>query len=152
MVSAFGEAPMTLGLWRAKWSTQRSDAKRRGIPFLLTFEEWFGIWKESRKLAQRGHGAGRYVMARVGDRGPYAVGNVRIILFEENAREYRPTFDAKTRTGAAHRGKVVSAETRGRLAQRASGRKLSLETRLKMSVSRKRTMLLAARDESGRFA
>jgi hypothetical protein len=113
---------MTLGHWRAKWSVQRSDAKRRGILFLLTFDEWFGIWKESGKLAQRGNVTGRYVMARFGDRGPYAVGNVRIILFEENAREYRPTLEAKTRTGLAHRGKVVSAETRGKLALKARAR------------------------------
>jgi hypothetical protein len=142
---------MTLGL-RVKFASQKADAKRRGIPFLLTFNEWLGIWKASGRLRQRGHGRGYYVMARYGDRGGYEVGNVRIILFEENAREYRPTLDAKTRTGAAHAGTTVSAKTRKILSQKARARKYSQETRLKMSVSRKRIMQFAARDESGRFA
>jgi hypothetical protein len=144
---------MTLARWRAKWSTQRSDAKRRGILFLLTFEEWFGIWKESGRLAQRGHGVGRYVMARFGDRGPYAVGNVRIILFEENAREYRPTLNTKVKIGAAHAGKIVSAETRAKLSARARLRPPpDAAARAKMSTAAKHTAAIKSRDGTGKFS
>ena len=143
---------MTRGKLRQKFSAQKSDAKRRGIAFRLTFDEWLGIWQASGRLAQRGNRRGHYVMARYGDRGNYEVGNVRIILFEENGREYRPTLAAKTRIGLAHRGKIVSAETRRKLSQSASVRTYSPETRMKMSFSAKRTASFRDRDEIGRFA
>lgn len=84
---------------RSSFLMQRADAKRRGISFLLTFEEWLTIWLESGKLEQRGKLAGQYVMSRYGDAGPYAVGNVRICLFGDNVRE-------------AQYDKIVSNETR----------------------------------------
>ena len=148
------EATMTRGLakLRQKFSTQRSDAKRRGIGFRLTFDEWLGIWRASGRLAQRGNRRGRYVMARQGDRGAYAVGNVKIIRFEKNAQEYRPTLAAKTATGLAHRGKIVSAKTRRKLSQVASNRTYSTSTRLKMSRSARRTAVFRDRDDIGRFA
>lgn len=86
-------------LARSSFLTQRGDAKRRGIPFLLTFEEWLAIWIESGKLDQRGKFAGQYVMARYGDIGPYATGNVRICSFGDNVRE-------------AKCGRIVNDETR----------------------------------------
>jgi hypothetical protein len=63
---------------------QRWHAKRRGIPFLLTLEEWVMLWKDSGKWELRGRSKGQYVMARVGDQGPYAVGNVYICTTSEN--------------------------------------------------------------------
>lgn len=137
---------------RKQFGCHKGDAKRRGIAFLLTFDEWLGIWKTSGRLKQRGHGRGRYVMARRGDRGGYEMGNVEIILFEENARAYRPTLDARTRTGAAHKGKIVSATTRKKLSQKAKSRTYSQETRSKMSASAKHIAQSKTRDESGRFA
>ena len=69
------------------YTDHKSHAKRRGIPFLLTFEEWCAIWRESGKWDQRGHLSGQYVMARFGDTGPYAVGNVRICTAFDNLSE-----------------------------------------------------------------
>lgn len=141
---------MTLGL-RKKFGVQKGDAKRRGVAFSLTFDEWLQIWEVSGHLHERGHGRGKYVMARYGDRGGYALGNVKIVLFEENAREYRPTLDAKTRTGAAHSGKIVSVETRKKLSEKAKMRTYSPDTRAKLSASRKRTVVYARRNEGGQF-
>lgn len=62
-----------------KWT-----AKSRGIPFLMTYEEWLSEWEKSGKLSERGKGSGKYVMARAGDTGPYAVGNVYICTFNQN--------------------------------------------------------------------
>ena len=134
---------------RQKFSSHRSDAKRRGIPFLLTFEEWLDIWSESGKLEQRGNRSGRYVMARYGDKGAYEPDNVRIILFEENAREKRMTLDAKIKIGKAHRGKIVSVATRERLSLSAQGRIFSFDTRLKMSATQK--LVFRQRGENGQF-
>jgi hypothetical protein len=72
--------------WRA-YKTQSYDAKDRGIEFLLSFEEWLNIWQDSGHLHERGKKKGQYVMARFGDKGPYAVGNVKIITFADNTRE-----------------------------------------------------------------
>ena len=69
------------------YTTHKHHAKLRGIPFLLTFEEWCAIWRESGKFAERGHCKGQYVMARAGDAGPYAVGNVRITTVSDNHAE-----------------------------------------------------------------
>lgn len=91
------------------WSNylhHKSHAKRRGIPFLLTFEEWWGIWQASGKWDQRGGRKGQYVMARHSDVGPYAVGNVRICTTGDNISE-------------AHSGKVTSAETRKKQSEAA---------------------------------
>jgi hypothetical protein len=61
-----------------KFTTSRLNAERRGIAFELTFEQWFDIWTKSGHYSERGRKRGQYVMARFGDEGPYAVGNVEI--------------------------------------------------------------------------
>jgi len=70
-----------------KYATQRTAANKRGIDWRLSFAEWLGIWEASGRLAQRGVGIGRYVMARHGDCGPYSVGNVSIQLAVANSRD-----------------------------------------------------------------
>jgi hypothetical protein len=72
---------------RRAYTQHRNNAKHRGIPFELTFDEWVTVWRKSRRWSQKGNRGGKYVMARYGDAGPYAVGNVRITLFENNLRE-----------------------------------------------------------------
>jgi hypothetical protein len=65
------------------------NARARDIEFLLTYSEWLKIWQDSGHLSERGKKLGQYVMARFGDKGPYAVGNVRIIATTENLAEGR---------------------------------------------------------------
>lgn len=62
-------------------------AKVRGIEWQLTFEEWWDIWEQSGKYEQRGRGAGKYCMSRIGDVGPYSVNNVVIKTIDDNNRE-----------------------------------------------------------------
>jgi hypothetical protein len=69
---------------RGLFNRQKMNAAHRGIEFLLTFEEWMRVW--TGKLPSRGRSG--YVMARIGDSGPYAVGNVKIITTQENCKEY----------------------------------------------------------------
>lgn len=89
--------------WYQFYRQQRGNAKLRGIEFNLSPEEWWDIWCKSGKFLERGKGPDKYCMARYGDVGPYAVGNVKIITNYEN--------------------NFVGS----------SGRKHSLETRKKMS-------------------
>jgi hypothetical protein len=76
---------------KRQYGTQYSDhkkrAKLRGIPFRLTYEQWLKIWEDSGHLHERGTRRGQYVMARNGDKGPYAIGNVRIVTAIENIHE-----------------------------------------------------------------
>lgn len=69
------------------YADQKRSAKKRGVPFLLTSAEWQWLWWQSGKWNQRGKLAHQYVMARKGDVGPYAVGNVFFQTVSENARE-----------------------------------------------------------------
>ena len=73
--------------WRRAYNSHRYNAKRRGCEFLLTFQEWRALWEASGQFSKRGNRKGCFVMARNGDKGPYALGNVRIIRHEENIRE-----------------------------------------------------------------
>lgn len=75
----------------SKFQGQRRCAAERGIDFTLTFEEWSQVWAESGHWLERGCRRGQYVMARHGDAGPYAVGNVSIKLHEDNCREAAPS-------------------------------------------------------------
>ena len=74
-------------IYKQRYSEQKQAAKQRGIPFELTFDDWFTIWNRSGKWEQRGRGKGTYVMSRIGDVGPYAIGNVYINSQEQNASE-----------------------------------------------------------------
>lgn len=70
-----------------KFAQHRRDARARAIEFSLTFKQWLRIWRRSGKYELRGTKLGQYVMARIGDVGPYAIGNVKIITAAENHRE-----------------------------------------------------------------
>jgi hypothetical protein len=72
-----------------KYSSQRNMALDRGIGWELTFADWWHIWETSGHYAQRGRRRGEYVMARIGDTGPYAVGNVEIITCSQNVKDAR---------------------------------------------------------------
>lgn len=67
---------------------QMNNARIRGIPFELTFADWWKLWVDSGKWNVRGRGHGAYVMSRHGDVGPYALGNVSIKLADENNSEF----------------------------------------------------------------
>jgi hypothetical protein len=74
-------------IFRKAYTQQKSNAKGRGIAFLLTFDEWKQIWVESGKWEQRGRGANKYCMCRFGDQGCYEFGNVFIGLGKINVRD-----------------------------------------------------------------
>ena len=125
--------------------TQKSCAKRRGIKWELTFDQWLLLWIESGCLAQRGGGPEQYVMARIGDRGPYAVGNVKIITGRQNSLERRCTEVCRAKMRAAAignnnaKGHKQTAYHRSKISRALLGKKNALgcqrsaETRARMS-------------------
>lgn len=76
---------------------QLRSAEHRVIEFNLTFPEWWGIWESSGRWAERGRGKGRYCMARKGDVGAYAVGNIEIIKHEQNSADFYKNVNRKIR-------------------------------------------------------
>lgn len=76
---------------RGKYRIHKGNAARRGVPFYLTFEEWWAIWQISRKWNRRGNRKGKYCMCRRGDVGPYAIDNVYIAPWTHNTAERNRT-------------------------------------------------------------
>jgi NUMOD3 motif len=107
---------------RVVFFAQRSSAKERRIDFTLSFGQWLAIWIASGKLLKRGRHRGAYVMARIGDRGAYALGNVEIIPHVENIRQF-------------HLGKIVSPETCRKISAAKMGQPKSPEHRAKLSLA-----------------
>lgn len=94
--SGFCQTP--IGAFR----TQKSNARRRGIEWNLSFCEWWKIWQESGKWPERGLSKGGYVMARFGDVGPYSVGNVEFILATDNMLQGQARKQPLTRGHLLH--------------------------------------------------
>jgi hypothetical protein len=121
----YAENPEKHREWQTKnperhaYNSHKYHAKRRGIGFNLTFEEWMTIWTESGKWELRGVRRGCYVMARFGDVGPYAIGNVKIILHEINSVEgligVPRTAEVRAKIGAAHKGGIRTPEQRAKI-------------------------------------
>lgn len=72
---------------RHKYACHKGKAKHRGIPFNLTYEQWWNIWEQSGKWEERGSGLNQYVMSRINDQGAYEIGNVIIQLASQNKKE-----------------------------------------------------------------
>jgi hypothetical protein len=72
----------TLKKAKTAFSMHKAGAKRRGIEFKFTFEEWWEIWRPH--FHNRGRNKGQFVMCRTMDKGAYEVGNVRIDTVEGN--------------------------------------------------------------------
>lgn len=82
---------------RGKYKQQKDNADARGVPWELTYSQWCEIWDASGHWDERGNYAEGYVMARHGDEGPYAVGNVRIAPHVENVAERNRLYFASRR-------------------------------------------------------
>jgi hypothetical protein len=75
----------------AKFLNKRNNAKKEGIRFCLTFEEFkLLVVKANLRSSDLGYSGRGYVLARYNDRGPYKSGNCRFITQAQNLRERRP--------------------------------------------------------------
>lgn len=70
---------------REAYQDQKWNARRRGLAFMLTFDEWWELWREH--FDARGVCAGQMQMCRTRDTGGYTVGNVRVDTMEANQAE-----------------------------------------------------------------
>ena len=88
---------------RKAYREQKRNAKRRGIAFSLTFDEWMEFWGDD--LKRRGRRWNNLQMQRMEDRGGYHAGNIR-----------KGTPMQNSKTAAAMKAKR-DAELAGRLVQ-----------------------------------
>lgn len=117
-----------------KWQSHKYRSLNRGIDFQLSFEEWWNIWDQSGKWDQRGRGSGCYVMCRVNDTGPYAIGNVYIDTQENNLY--------KNGNARCKKQTLEWIEKRvSKMKQKMKGRKISQEQILAMAEGRKKAAI-----------
>ena len=76
---------------KAYWAA-KSNAKQRGKEWKYTLQEWVSWWEETlgaNWLEKRGRNKSSYVMARIGDTGPYSPENVKCLTNSENGYDRR---------------------------------------------------------------
>ncbi|MDE1828533.1 MAG: hypothetical protein KGH65_05225 [Candidatus Micrarchaeota archaeon] len=75
---------MDLSSAREAFKRQKAGAKRRGIGWELTFEQWLEWWGDD--LDKRGRGKDDLQMQRFADKGPYAIGNIKKGVPQQNTK------------------------------------------------------------------
>ena len=84
---------MDMAVAKQRFRQQQSHAKRRGIEFKLTFEQWCDACHKD--WGNRGTRSGQLVMCRNKDQGPYEVGNFRIDTNRSNIQEAAMLYRVK---------------------------------------------------------
>ncbi len=72
------------------YNTQKQGAKRRGVRWYFTFENWVQWWETKLGpdwMKKRGKAINQYQMARKKDEGPYAAWNVECLLTSQNIKD-----------------------------------------------------------------
>lgn len=87
-----------------RYTCHRANAKQRGIAFEIEYADWLQWWKDTGHYHERGNKRGQYVMGRIGDVGPYKIGN---IICQQ----------AQVNSVAAHLGKTRSAQVRANMSK-----------------------------------
>ena len=72
---------------KSRYVAQKAHAKACGIPFTLTFDDWWALWEASRQWENQGKQVGQYCMTRKNDQGSYDLGNVEIAQVQANLKE-----------------------------------------------------------------
>lgn len=124
------------------WNHQQR-AKRKGVPFLLTFEQWCQIWLDSGHYHEKGTKRGQYVMSRFNDIGPYSIDNVKIQTVGENTREAFTTNNSdfiKPRYGIENHfyGRKHTEQTRQKIKIARAKQVWTPEARKKVSETMKK--------------
>jgi len=71
---------------------QRYQARRRGIPFLLTFDEWYNWWLQQgvdKNQPSPPKSSSTLCMCRIADVGPYALNNIYCADVSTNVKHQR---------------------------------------------------------------
>ena len=122
-----------------KFAAQRIAAIKRGIEFLLTFDEWYNWWLSTGHWHERGRRSHEYCMARKGDIGPYALDNIECVTNEINCKQN------STGENNPFYGKKHDAKTSQKMSQSRLGNKNSKVRPIKINGVRYPTIVAAAK-------
>ena len=83
-----------------RYLQQGQNVANRGIPFLISFQEWWDFWMCQDdaghvRWENRGKGAHNYVMCRYMDRGPYHKDNIYCATNNENLQHANRSWPPK---------------------------------------------------------
>ena len=118
--------------FKHRYGVQKTSARNRGIAWHFTYESWIAWWGND--IVNRGRQSGQLVMARNGDSGPYAPGNVHKTTCGGNILEaklgrsltlaHRARMSATKKTSAANEKRRTPIQTpRGLFASRDAAAK-----------------------------
>lgn len=99
------------------FAMQKRNANTRGIGWEFNLWQWWSVWQQSGKWAQRGRGQG-YMMCRNGDEGPYSIDNVFIATGCENSsnqKRKKSGLPIGVRKNKKFRGYSAARSIRGKL-------------------------------------
>jgi hypothetical protein len=97
---------------------QLKHAKSRGIKWELKFWDWWTVWENSGKWAERGRGKTGYCMCRVGDEGAYAIGNIYIATVCHNSTMGRTLAHERAVPATGFRALMIAAGGRMAVSER----------------------------------
>lgn len=95
-------------IWRARhpehhlWNNLKKSAKRRGIPFTITLEEFTDFCRRENFVARVGRGAENATVDRIDAARGYSIDNLRVLSNAENGRLGQPLAGTGHRAEASH--------------------------------------------------
>jgi hypothetical protein len=139
---------MELNKSKQQYHNHKARAKRKGIPFELTFDQWLKIWLDSGHYYEKGTKRGQYVMSRYKDQGGYTINNVHIQTVGDNTREAFTTSNSdfiKPRRGIENYfyGRKHTESTREKIKAKRATQVFTNETNRKRSEAMKRARAIA---------
>ena len=133
---------------KQQYHNHKARAKRKQIPFELTFDEWLHIWTESGHYDNKGTKRGQYVMSRYGYKGGYTIGNVHIQTVGENTKEAFTTNNTdfiKPKLGIDNHfyGKKHTTQAIDKIKEKRASQVWSIDSNNKRSEAMKKARVLA---------
>lgn len=139
---------MVINKSKEQYNNHKARAKRKGVPFELSFDEWMKIWTDSGHYHEKGTKRGQYVMSRYKDQGGYTIDNVYIQTVGANTKEAFTTNNSdfiKPRCGEENHfyGKKHTESSIEKIKIARAKQVWSLETNRKRSEAMKKARALA---------
>lgn len=73
---------------RASYQSHKDNAKRRGIPFELTFDQFKKFAVETRLVINSGKTAKSYSIDRIDNSKGYNLDNIQVLTISDNSKKY----------------------------------------------------------------
>jgi hypothetical protein len=92
------------------YNNLKHNAKRRGIEFALTLEEFIQFCHETNYLAGKGRTKASYSIDRIDNNKGYTLDNIRVITLSENSKKgnKKLEYDWRTKTATVTKDIVIN--------------------------------------------